>query len=169
MSDKPAALPESNRDRLKRLLRVGPTHVGYGVFASRRIKAGVVIGEIEGTVLDAHPADPSYCMELPGGKLLEPAPPLRFVNHSCDPNCEIFYWFDDDSGPEEDRLWLQTIRSIEPGEEFSIDYCWPADAAIPCLCGASNCRKWIVDPEELHLLPRQAPPGDGPSSAPSSP
>jgi hypothetical protein len=169
MRTKHTALLESNRDRLKRLIRVGPTHVGSGVFASRRIKPGVVIGEIEGDVLDTHPADPSYCMELSGGKLLEPAPPLRFVNHSCDPNCEIFYWFDDDSGPEENRLWLQTIRSIEPGEELSIDYCWPADAAIPCLCGTPVCRKWIVDPEELHLLPPDSSGGAGLSSPPSSP
>ncbi|RLS76374.1 MAG: hypothetical protein DWI03_09305, partial [Planctomycetota bacterium] len=53
---------------------------------------------------------------------------------------------------EEDRLWLQTIRPVEPGEEILIDYSWPADAAIPCRCGATSCRGWIVDPAELHLL-----------------
>ncbi len=157
---------ENNRDRLRRLLRVGPTHVGQGVFAARRLKAGMVIGEIQGEILDEHPADPSYCMELPSSRVLEPAAPLRFVNHSCDPNCELFYWFDEEAPSQEDRLWLQTIRSIEPGEELSIDYCWPADAAIPCRCGAPNCREWIVDPEERHLL--QPPGGSPPSSSPSS-
>ena len=144
---------DSNQTRLKRLVRVGQTHVGRGVFAARRLRAGLVIAEIKGEVLDEHPADPSYCMELPGGKLLEPAAPLRFVNHSCDPNCELFYWVDEDQRSEDDRLWLQTIRSIEPGEELSIDYSWPADAAIPCRCNAAGCRGWIVDPEERHLIP----------------
>jgi hypothetical protein len=168
MSPKPTAVLESNRERLKKLVRVGPTHVGQGVFAARRLRPGIVIGEIKGDVLDDHPADPSYCMELPTGKLLEPAAPLRFVNHSCDPNCELFYWFDEDKGLQEDRLWLQTIRSIEPGEELSIDYCWPADAAIPCRCGAQECRRWIVDPAERHLLPVDPDAGAGPCSPSSS-
>jgi uncharacterized protein len=168
MTSKQPAVRESNRERLTRLLRVAPTHVGQGVFAARRLRAGIVIGEIKGEVLDEHPADPSYCMELPSGKLLEPAAPLRFVNHSCDPNCELFYWFDEDEGPQEDRLWLQTIRCIEPGEELSIDYCWPADAAIPCRCGTAVCRRWIVDPAERHLLPDTPDAGAGPSLPSSS-
>jgi len=126
--------------------------VGKGVFARRRLKADIIVGEIHGTVMAEHPEDSSYCMELQTGNLLEPGPPLRFVNHSCDPNCELFYWFDEERSTQEDRLWLQTIRSIELGEELSIDYCWPADAAIPCRCGAVNCRGWIVDPDELHLV-----------------
>jgi hypothetical protein len=140
---------------LSRLARIGETHVGRGVFARRRIPAGIVLGEILGTVLDDYPEDPSYVMELSAGRLLDPAPPLRFMNHSCDPNCEIFYWETEPEGGanlEEDRLWLQTIRPVEPGEEILIDYSWPADAAIPCRCGAANCRGWIVDPAELHLL-----------------
>ena len=139
--------------RLERLLRIGDTDVGRGVFARRPIASGVVLGEIRGAVLLDHPEDSSYVMELGTGKLLDPAPPFRFVNHSCDPNCEIFYW---EETPDEDRLWMQTIRPIGPGEELSIDYSWPADAAIPCRCRAPECRGWIVDPAERHLLP--APP-----------
>jgi len=150
-----------------RLVRPGPTHVGRGVFARRRIRGGTVIGEIRGTVCDAHPPDPSYCMELPSGRVLEPGPPFRFLNHSCDPNCELFYWCeDDDRASQEDRLWVQTVRDVAAGEELSIDYCWPADAAIPCRCGASNCRGWIVDPEEWHLLPEARADERSPPSAP---
>lgn len=134
------------------LVRVGQTPVGRGLFARKRIPAGTVLGEIHGEVMDAHPEDSSYCMELESGRLLEPAPPFRFVNHCCDPNCELFYWVDEERTAPEDRLWLQTIRTIDSGEELTIDYCWPADAAIPCRCGSSDCRGWVVDPEELHLL-----------------
>lgn len=171
MNPSPAPSSRTERDRLASLLHVGPSLVGSGVYARRRLKGGMVVGEIFGQVCDEHPEDPSYCMELPSGKVLEPTAPLRFLNHSCDPNCELFYWFEED-GPAvvEDRLWLQTIRDIEPGEELLIDYCWPADAAIRCQCGAANCRGWIVDPDELHLVkgeepcreePRRAPPPGG--------
>jgi hypothetical protein len=143
---------DSGSTRLTRLLRTGETHVGLGVFARRRIASGVVLAEVHGTILDDHPEDSSYVMELPGGRLLDPAPPLRFVNHSCDPNCELFYWEVEPGELEEERLWLQTIRPIHPGEELLIDYSWPADAAIPCRCGALACRGWIVDPAERHLI-----------------
>lgn len=152
-------------DRLSQFVRVDETHVGRGVFARRKLKAGMVLGEIQGEIFPVEPDDPSYCMELPSGRVLEPAAPLRFLNHSCDPNCELFYWFDEDGSLQEDRLWLQTIRSINAGDELLIDYCWPADAAIPCRCGVPGCRGWIVDPEELHLLPRQPAPGTPPHDA----
>ena len=152
MSSQPAAAKRRSGDRSLQLIRVGETHVGRGVFAKRRLKSGVVLGEIHGEVMQDHPEDSSYCMELQSGRLLEPAPPFRFVNHSCDPNCEIFYWDDPDDPSHQDRLFLQTIQPLEPGEELTIDYCWPADAAIPCRCGAATCRGWIVDPDERHLV-----------------
>jgi SET domain-containing protein len=146
---------------LSQLVRVAETHVGQGVFARQRMDAEFVIGEIHGEHLDDHPEDSSYVMELPSCRLLEPAPPLRFVNHSCEPNCEIFYWEADEGEVQEDRLWLSTIRPIEPGEELLIDYCWPADAAIPCRCGAATCRGWICDPAELHLVDGREAAGAG--------
>lgn len=149
----PTLLLSPKRTELADLILIGSTPVGRGVFARRKLMAGLVVGEIHGEILDDHPEDSSYVMELPSSRLLEPAPPFRFVNHSCEPNCELFYWFDEDSTTQEDRLWLQTIRPIMPGEELLIDYSWPADAAIPCRCGTASCRGWIVDPVERHLLP----------------
>jgi len=145
---------ESESVSLDRTLRIAETHVGKGVFARRRIPSGIVLGEIRGAILDDHPEDSSYVMELPGpaARLLDPAPPFRYVNHSCDPNCELFYWEAEPGETEEERLWMQTIRTIEAGEELLIDYSWPADAAIPCRCGAQGCRGWIVDPAERHLI-----------------
>ena len=155
---KTTLLLDPTRQGLGRLVRIAQTTVGRGVFARQPLENGRVVGEIRGDVLDDHPEDSSYVMELGSGRLLEPAPPLRFLNHSCDPNCELFYWADDDHGVQEDRLWLQTIRPIRAGEELLIDYSWPADAAIPCRCGSRDCRGWIVDPAERHLLPDPGPP-----------
>jgi hypothetical protein len=154
---RPSRSGNSRGRQLEQVVRVETTHVGRGVFARRKFAAGAIVGEILGEILPVEPDDPSYCMELPSGMVLEPAAPLRFLNHSCEPNCELFYWFDEDGSLQEDRLWLQTIRSINAGDELLIDYCWPADAAIPCRCGTPDCRGWIVDPEELHLLPAPTP------------
>ena len=90
----PAAfLPSSRaRARLHDVVRVGPTHVGRGVFARRPLPSGIVLGEIRGTILEHSPEDPSYVMELPSGRVLDPVEPLRFMNHCFDPNFEIFFW-----------------------------------------------------------------------------
>ncbi len=138
------------------LVIIRPTPLGQGVFAQRRFAAGDVIGEILGEVIDDPDYSTRYGMDLGGTLTLEPAPPFRFLNHSCQPNCELFQWTSEDGEDEEEdwsrRMWLAAIRDIEPGEEMTIDYAWPADAAIPCLCNASNCRGWIVDTAELPLL-----------------
>lgn len=141
------------------LVAIGQTRYGNGVFARRGFAAGDVIGEIEGVVIDDPDYSSRYAMDLGGSLTLEPAAPFRFLNHSCDPNCELFQWYDEDGdGSEEDdedwsrRMWISAIRDIQPGEEMTIDYGWPADVAIPCLCNAPNCRGWIVDPAELPLV-----------------
>jgi hypothetical protein len=50
------------------------------------------------------------------------------------------------------EIWVETLRDILPGEELTIDYSWPASRAMPCACGSTKCRGWIVDPEELDEL-----------------
>lgn len=42
----------------------------------------------------------------------------RFVNHSCEPNCEIQKW----SVNGRFRMGLFAQRDIEPGEELTYDY-----------------------------------------------
>jgi SET domain-containing protein len=72
----------------------------------------------------------------------------RFINHSCDPNCEIV--------TERGRVFIDAIRSIEPGEELTYDYAYEreegddavATTRYPCRCGASSCRGTILAPED---------------------
>ncbi len=86
--------------------------------------------------------------------LLEPHAPFRYLNHSCEPNCE-FDWFDD-AGMNGDvaPVYLIALRDIWPGEELTIDYNWPAISAVPCHCAAASCRGWIVSVDELDSLDR---------------
>lgn len=64
----------------------------------------------------------------------------RFINHSCDPNCEAVI--------EKGRVFIEALRDIEPGEELGYDYWFVLDEPhnkankklYECRCGAKNCR-----------------------------
>ncbi|HEX6316908.1 MAG TPA: SET domain-containing protein-lysine N-methyltransferase [Gemmatimonadaceae bacterium] len=70
----------------------------------------------------------------------------RFFNHSCAPNCQ--------SRIVRKRVYLETIRKIQPGEELTYDYEIPnegedeetARRKWPCHCGAPNCRGTLLLP-----------------------
>lgn len=128
---------------------------GRGLFATAPLKARRAVGRVYGEIM---PPDfrSDYCVEF-GDAVLEPAAPYRFMNHSCDPNCEFVEWsIEDESDLDENgaprvtlELWVHAIRDLDVGEELLIDYGWDWQAAIPCLCGAPNCRGWICKPEDL--------------------
>ena len=71
----------------------------------------------------------------------------RFINHSCEPNCEAV----DDDG----RIYVEALRDIKVGEELLYDYrlyCEggedPEDLkAYLCRCGAESCRGTMLDIE----------------------
>jgi SET domain-containing protein len=64
--------------------------------------------------------------------------PARLINHSCDPNCETVI--------ERGRVWIESIRSIRPGEELAYDYGYDLDywQDHPCRCGSTQCCGYIV-------------------------
>ena len=69
----------------------------------------------------------------------------RWINHSCDPNCEAV--------EEDDRIFIYALRNIQPGEELLYDYHMELDEPITesakkkfaCHCGASNCRGTMIE------------------------
>lgn len=68
----------------------------------------------------------------------------RYINHSCKPNCEAV--------EEEGRIFIETLRKIEPGEELTYDYNLvleerhtPAMKKMhACYCGARRCRGTLL-------------------------
>lgn len=63
----------------------------------------------------------------------------RFINHSCNPNCEAVNY-------DDEELWIEAICDIKKGEELTYNYGFDEpDEAFPCLCGQEGCRGWIVD------------------------
>lgn len=127
-------------------VNVEDSHIGKGVYATRGYPMGAVIGEITGELHKEPYLGTSYSFEAKDGYQLEPAEPFRYLNHCCEPNCE-FDWLDEVEG-----LYLIALQDIQPGEQFSIDYCWPASFAIPCQCNHPKCRGWIVASEELERV-----------------
>ncbi|XP_064647183.1 uncharacterized protein LOC135500005 isoform X2 [Lineus longissimus] len=65
----------------------------------------------------------------------------RFINHSCDPNCQTQKW----TVNGQLRIGFFTKRKIRSGEEITFDYQFEryGKEAQKCYCGAENCRGFI--------------------------
>jgi len=64
----------------------------------------------------------------------------RFINHSCDPNCEAKTIRILGS----DHIIIFALRNIFKGEELTYDYKFEREEQkIPCSCGAPRCRKYM--------------------------
>lgn len=136
---------------------------GCGVYATRSIKKGTRIIEYLGERITHAEADRRYERkgDDDGHTFLFIASKrtvidagvngneARFINHSCDPNCETVI--------EDGRVYIEAIRRIKPGEELGYDYqlTWdstddPVELALyACRCGARQCRGTMLDREPL--------------------
>lgn len=135
-------------------MRVRDSNHGRGLYAIRSLAKGSVLGQVSGEVVDHDKRDPMYLMDVGNDLLLLPHAPFRYLNHSCEPNCELFGWEDEEPNPETGAtdLFVGALRGIKPGSELTIDYSWPAHIAIPCGCRSKKCRGWIVCESERHLV-----------------
>jgi hypothetical protein len=149
-------------------VRSSPVH-GKGVFARRRIRKGTRVIEYLGDRVSHRQADERYenkssedghtflfivdrGIVIDGGNNGNDA---RFINHGCDPNCE--------SAIEDRRVFIEAVRTIEPGEELTYDYQIGRDRSDPpnvdeifaCRCGAPKCRGSMLWP------PRRKPRASG--------
>lgn len=126
---------------------------GWGVRTKLAIKNGEFILEYVGEVVsdqefkermgtiyqnDTH----HYCLHLDGGLVIDGhrmGGDGRFVNHSCQPNCEMQKW----SVNGQFRMALFALRDIEPNEELTYDYnfsLFNAAEGQECKCGSEMCR-----------------------------
>ncbi|XP_017772176.1 PREDICTED: histone-lysine N-methyltransferase ash1 [Nicrophorus vespilloides] len=145
---------------------------GWGVRTNSAIKNGDFILEYVGEVVsdqefkermasryvhDTH----HYCLHLDGGLVIDGhrmGGDGRFVNHSCQPNCEMQKW----SVNGQFRMALFSLREIKPGEELTYDYNFslfnPAEGQ-ECKCGSENCRGVIGGKSQrVRQIPVQNPP-----------
>jgi uncharacterized protein len=133
---------------------------GKGAFATRRIRKGTRICEYFGDRLSHAAADQRHehkpdddnhtflfivdrHLVIDGGVKENLS---RFINHGCDPNCE--------SVIEGRRVYIEALRTIQPGEELKYDYSIGRadddppniDEVYACRCGADGCRGTMLWP-----------------------
>jgi SET domain-containing protein len=140
-------------------VRHSPIH-GFGIFAARRIRKGTTVIEYLGERVSHAQADARYEDKDPNdnhtflftvdAKTVIDAGvdgnEARYINHGCDPNCE--------STAVNKRIFIEAIRTIQPGEELSYDYQIQrdddddadVDEVYACRCGAKNCRGSMLEP-----------------------
>tara|TARA_Y100000590_G_C15735399_1_gene1018346 strand:+ start:299 stop:787 length:489 start_codon:yes stop_codon:yes gene_type:complete len=78
----------------------------------------------------------------------------RYINHSCDPNCEVEII--------KNEIWISSIKRINKGEELTYDYGYEFDQDDfrdhVCKCGSDNCIGFIISsddwPKYLRYLKR---------------
>ena len=130
---------------------------GRGAFAIRRIRSGSKIGEYAGERISHEESDRRYEDKLARTYLFivdsktvidaeVDGNDVRFINHSCDPNCESRM-------DANKRVWIYATRTIEPGEELAYDYRLQLNpgeklldeiAEFPCRCGSPKCRGTLL-------------------------
>ncbi len=142
------------------VVRRSPRH-GRGVFARRTIPAGTPIIEYTGELIAEaegerrYPSRPgvadepehTYLLTLDDERVIDAnvgGNAARFINHSCEPNCEPVAYGD--------RMWIVSVRDIRSGEELAYDYAIELDEPhtaarkrrFPCACGAPRCRGTLL-------------------------
>lgn len=75
--------------------------------------------------------------------------PARFINHSCDPNCEAIN--------EDNEIWIHSIKEIKKGQELSYNYGYDIDEwkDHPCRCGSEKCVGYIAAEDQWPKLRRR--------------
>jgi SET domain-containing protein len=140
-------------------LRRSPVH-GSGLFATRNIPKGAHVIEYVGERISHAEADRRHADKDPNDghtflftidskTVIDAAVggnDSRFINHSCDPNCEVVL--------DDGRPMVEAIKDIEPGEELAYDYNLTRDdddspeiaKVFACRCGTAKCRGTMLAP-----------------------
>jgi hypothetical protein len=165
---KPKAKAKTTRRRAPRAgqrlpyrVRRSPVH-GTGLFAVRTIAKGESIIEYVGERISqreadrrhAHKADDdnhTFLFTIDKRTVIDAGVggnESRLINHSCDPNCEVFL--------VDGRPFIEALRDVAPGEELAYDYNLTRDAddepgiekIFACRCGAASCRGTMLAPRK---------------------
>ena len=169
-SKKSSPAPSSSADRSPPFeLRDSPIQ-GRGAFATRRIRKDTRIIEYTGERISQDEADKRYDDEAMGRHhtflftlddktVIDAAVDgneARFINHSCDPNCQALI--------EGKQIFIYALKDIDPGTELVYDYAYErgegmdeeSEKLYVCRCGAKNCRGTILAPPKPPKRARKA-------------
>lgn len=116
-------------------VRVGRTTYGLGVFSFALISKGTPIGRVPGRLIHDPDYGSDYCISAGEGSVLEPGAPFCYLNHSCEPNCQLMQYVREEVDEEEDLEVGELsedemdLDDEEDGEEFEDDECFFGDGA----------------------------------------
>lgn len=154
----PHGLPIKDRALVQPYFEVRGSEIhGYGAFARRAIPKGTRLVEYTGeriTPAEAdrrvnNQADDSHTVFFTLNKrtILDASVngnEARFINHSCDPNCEALI--------ERGHIYIEALCDIAVGQELTYDYQLEVDEPITkadrerfaCRCGSAKCRGTMI-------------------------
>jgi SET domain-containing protein len=140
---------------------------GNGVFAAAPLKKGTRLIQYKGLLRSHEEVDRVYADDVDTGHTFlftlndsyvidanVDGNDARWINHSCDPNCEAV--IDEDGGdPTKDRVFIEAMRGIKEGEELTYNYgiklSEPHTAHMKklwaCHCGSKNCTGTMLQPK----------------------
>ncbi|XP_013868611.1 histone-lysine N-methyltransferase ASH1L isoform X2 [Austrofundulus limnaeus] len=126
---------------------------GWGIRTKESLRSGQFIIEYLGEVVSeqefrnrmmqqyfSHSGH--YCLNLDSGMVIDSyrmGNEARFINHSCDPNCEMQKW----SVNGVYRIGLFALKDITSGTELTYDYnfhSFNTEEQQVCKCGSESCR-----------------------------
>ncbi|XP_077992011.1 histone-lysine N-methyltransferase NSD2-like isoform X2 [Glandiceps talaboti] len=129
---------------------------GWGLKTNVDVKKGDFVNEYVGELVDDETSrvrikkyqenniDNYYMLTLDKDRTIDAGPKgnlARFMNHSCDPNCETQKW----TVNGDTRVGLFALKDITGGSELTFNYnldCLGNDKK-KCECGAKNCSGYI--------------------------
>jgi len=141
---------------------------GNGVFATAPIKKGERIIQYKGLLRSHAEVDAEYGEKDEDGHTFlftlnedfvvdanHGGNIARWINHGCKPNCEALIDEHDGKDRRKDRVVIEAIRAIKPGEELTYNYgiilSTPHTAKEKklwaCRCGAANCTGTMLQPK----------------------
>ena len=140
---------------------------GNGVFASAPIAKGERVIRYKGLLRTHTEVDRVYADELDTGHTFlftlndkyvidanVDGNDARWINHSCDPNCEAT-WLEDGKKKRKDKIFIEAMRDIAQGEELTYNYgIVLAEAHTAklkklwaCRCGSEHCTGTMLQPK----------------------
>ena len=141
---------------------------GNGVFAANPLRKGTRLIQYKGLLRSHDEVDQVYADEIDTGHTFlftlndnyvidanVDGNDARWINHSCDPNCEAVIDEDEGGDPRKDRVFIEAIRRIKEGEELTYNYgiklSEPHTARMKklwaCHCGSKNCTGTMLQPK----------------------
>jgi len=121
-------------DALPKIYRKKSAIHRYGVYADETIRKGEAIVQYKGrklTKAQSDKSDSDYIFTLNKRYDVLGQNIARYINHSCDPNCEAVI-----VGNTE--VWIEAICKIKSHEELTYNYGYVLDDEDPAVC---NCKK----------------------------